>query len=58
MQTTLRQRISDHLTQNPSYFKWSPERLAKKYNCKPRTVSNIVKSLYSVKQDYLRNLNN
>lgn len=53
----MKQLIKNHLITNPSYFKWSNLRLAKKYNCSERTISNIVNELSTVKKEYLRNLN-
>jgi hypothetical protein len=47
-------RITVFLTQNPSYLKWGKERLANKFNCSPRTISNIVKNLSDIKENYLR----
>lgn len=42
---------------NPSYFKWSTQRLADKYGCSIRTMTGIVKDLESRKREYLRSLN-
>jgi Mor family transcriptional regulator len=50
-------KIQKHLKSNPSYFKWSNERLAKKYTCSIEDISNIVKKLRKEKAEYLRNLN-
>lgn len=55
---SITQKVTGHLMANPSYFKWSASTYAKKMNCSPRTVSNIVKRLDNIKQDYLRNLKN
>lgn len=52
----MRQRIIQHLTANPSYFKWSDEKLARKYGCSMRTIRSIVRNLDYVKKEYLRNL--
>lgn len=50
-------KIEQHLTECPSYFKWSTRRLAVRFKCSEKTISNIVAKLAHVKQDYLRNLN-
>lgn len=49
-------KIASHLIENNSYFKWSTERLADKYNCSEKKISNIVNLLDPIKQQYLRNL--
>lgn len=48
--------ILKHLKNNPSYFKWGKERLAKKFNCNVEDISNIVKKLSQKRKEYLRNL--
>ena len=50
-------KIQKHLKNNKSYFKWGNERLAAKYSCSIEDISNIVKKLRKVKEEYLRNLN-
>lgn len=47
--------ITKHLMENNSYFKWSKSRLAKKYSCSEKTISNIVNFLEPIKTQYLIN---
>lgn len=54
--TNMRARIFQHLLANQSYFKWSNQRLAKKFNCGERTISTIVNKLNPVKEEYLKSL--
>jgi AraC-like DNA-binding protein len=49
--------ITNHLTQNNSYFKWSCTRLAARYGVSERTMNKIIKNLSGVKETYLRSLN-
>lgn len=49
-------KITNHLMENNSYFKWSTQRLAQKFNCSEKRISNIVNLLDPIKQQYLRNL--
>lgn len=52
----MKQRIENHLVTNPSYFKWSAERLAAKFNCSVKTIQSITKKLEAVRQNYLQSL--
>lgn len=52
----MKQRIENHLIANPSYFKWSAQRLAAKFNCSTKTITSITKKLESVRQNYLKSL--
>lgn len=52
----MKQRIENHLVTNPSYFKWSDNRLATKFNCSIKTIRSIVRKLEPVRQNYLQNL--
>lgn len=49
-------KITQHLVENNSYFKWSNERLANKFSCSEQRISNIINLLDPIKQQYLRNL--
>jgi len=51
-----KEQIRQHLTENPSFFKWGRERLANKYGCSVKTISLIVQDLGKTKTKYLRNL--
>lgn len=52
----MREKIFRHLLANNSYFKWSNQRLAKKFNCGERTISTIVNKLNPIKMEYLKSL--
>lgn len=52
----MKQRIKQHLSNNPSYFKWSDERLARKYGCSLITIRSIIRNLRVERENYLRNL--
>ncbi len=52
----MKQQIENHLVTNPSYFKWSEQRLANKFNCSPKTIRGIVRKLEPIRQNYLRSL--
>ena len=49
-------KITQHLIENNSYFKWSNNRLANKFNCSEKRINNIVSLLTPIKQQYLQNL--
>lgn len=52
------QKIANHLKKNPSYLKWGKERLAKRFGCSVKTMTNIVESLSKVKARYLKQFEN
>ncbi len=52
----MKQRIENHLVAKPSYFKWSAERLATKFNCSVKTIRTITKRLEPLRQNYLQSL--
>jgi hypothetical protein len=49
-------KIMQHLMENNSYFKWSATRLAEKFGCSERTVTNAIGKLTKVKTQYFKNL--
>lgn len=53
---TKTQKIKQHLSENPSYFKWGAARLATKYNCGLRTITNILKDMRKDKKTYLKSI--
>jgi len=55
-QKNMTKKITEHLKRNNSYFKWSAKRLADKFGCSERTITNIIKTLAPVKRTYLNNL--
>lgn len=50
------QRITNTLTEMPSYLKWGNSRLAEKFGCSEVTISKIKKNLSKVKRNYIANL--
>lgn len=54
----MQSKIKQHLIDNPSYFKWGAERLAKKYNCSLRTIHSILRKNNSIRENYLTLLKN
>lgn len=49
-------KIATHLMENNSYFKWSNERLAEKFNCTPEKIDTVISFLQPIKEQYLKNL--
>lgn len=49
-------RITAHLSENPSYFKWSIERLCRKYECSKSLMKKILNDLNTFKLSYLQSL--
>lgn len=48
-QKPMKERIEKHLKANPGYFKWGKARLAEKYGCSERTISQILNKIKGVK---------
>lgn len=49
-------RITAHLSENPSYFKWSVQRLCKKYGCSLQLMKKILSNLSFSRLSYLESL--
>ncbi len=56
MKNTVSNKITRHLMENNSYFKWSTTRLAEKYNCSVKTMTSILDKLEKIKRTYLKRL--
>lgn len=50
----MKERIKNHLTDNPSYLKWGVSRLSLKFSCSEKTIKSILKDLQGVKKDYVQ----
>lgn len=54
----MKKRITQHLINNNSYFKWGVARLAEKFNCSERTIKSVMNTLTTERRSYLTALKN
>jgi hypothetical protein len=52
MYTKITTTLTEVLSKRPSYFRWSNERIANRFGCKPVTVKRVKKNLETVKNTY------
>jgi hypothetical protein len=49
----MKNKIKEHLTKNPGYFKWGKVKLADKYGCSLKTINEVMTDLTKQRKRYL-----